>query len=119
MAVHNELGRWGEAVAADYIENLGYTIVERDWHYGHRDIDIIAIDEPFLVFVEVKTRSNRDFSDPIEAVDYRKLRNLRAAVNHYLGQSSSMREVRFDVISVVGRLGQQPDITHIKDVRLI
>lgn len=42
MARHNELGKWGEQYAADYLQGLGYDIIERDWRFGHRDIDIIA-----------------------------------------------------------------------------
>ena len=44
MASHNELGKWGEDVAATYLERQGYTIMERDWKSGHRDLDIIALD---------------------------------------------------------------------------
>ena len=43
MAAHNELGKWGEDMAEAYLRNNGYIILERDWHSGHRDIDIIAI----------------------------------------------------------------------------
>lgn len=50
MATHNELGKWGEDCAADYLQRMDYTIVARDWKSGHRDIDIIAIDEETLVF---------------------------------------------------------------------
>ena len=58
MAAHNELGKWGEDLAAEYLEKKGYTIVERDWKSGRRDIDIIALDDDVVVFVEVKTRRN-------------------------------------------------------------
>ena len=43
MAIHNELGRWGEDYAADFLAAQGYRIVERNWRFGHHDIDIIAI----------------------------------------------------------------------------
>ena len=56
MAAHNELGQWGEEVATDYLRRKGYTIVERDWKSGHRDLDIIAMDGQTLVVVEVKRR---------------------------------------------------------------
>ena len=88
MAAHNELGKWGEDTAADYLQRNGYTIIERDWKSGHRDLDIIAQDEDgTVVFVEVKTRRNRLFGDPEEAVDYRKLHSLphqrRLPTGHY------------------------------------
>lgn len=58
MARHNDMGKWGENVAADYLRRNGYVIRERDWRSGKRDIDIIAVtpDGITVVFVEVKTR---------------------------------------------------------------
>ena len=73
MATHNELGAWGEELAAAFLRQKGYVIVERNWKMGHRDIDIIAKDDDMMVFVEVKTRRNRVFGEPEDAVDYRKL----------------------------------------------
>ena len=57
MATHNELGKWGEATAEQLLRDKGYTIVERDWHSGHRDIDIIARtpDNATLVFDNQET----------------------------------------------------------------
>ena len=64
MAAHNELGKWGEDLAAAYLEQKGYTIMERDWKSGRRDIDIIARDGNIVVFVEVKTRRSSVFGEP-------------------------------------------------------
>ena len=69
MAAHNELGKWGEDLASDYLEQKGYTIMERDWKSGRRDIDIIARDGNIVVFVEVKTRRSSVFGEPEEAID--------------------------------------------------
>lgn len=65
MAAHNELGRWGEELAARHLERQGFKILFRDWHCGHRDLDLIAQkeDEDLLVIVEVKTRRNERFGD--------------------------------------------------------
>lgn len=76
MAAHNELGKWGEDLAAEYLECKGYTIIERDWKSGRRDLDIIAQDGEVIVFVEVKTRRNSLYGQPEEAVDYHKLHSL-------------------------------------------
>lgn len=115
MATHNELGAWGEEIAADYLERQNYKIIERDWKSGHRDLDIIAMDEDTLVFVEVKTRRNRIFTDPETAVDYQKIRNLQQAANHYIKYKCIDCEIRFDLITVVGMMGKTPEIEHIKD----
>ena len=115
MASHNELGKWGEEMAAEYLLRQGYTIMERDWKSGHRDLDIIALDGNTVVFVEVKTRRNRLFTEPEMAVDYQKIRNLQQAANHYIKYRHINQEVRFDVITVVGSMTGTPSVEHIKD----
>jgi len=82
--MHLQTGVWGEDLAAAYLREKGYVILERDWHSNHRDIDIIARRGEYVVFVEVKTRRNTDFGDPAMAVDYKKRRNLRLAMNYYI-----------------------------------
>ncbi|MBQ7421310.1 MAG: YraN family protein [Prevotella sp.] len=115
MATHNDLGAWGEQVAVEYLRKKGYIIVECDWHSGHRDIDIIALDGDVVVFVEVKTRRDRIFIEPEQAVDYRKIRNIQTAANHYIKFRQIDKEVRFDVITVVGTMDNSPEICHIED----
>ena len=117
IAPNNELGTWGEEQAADFLIHKGYTILERDWKSGHRDIDIIATNGQVVVFVEVKARRNRIFGEPEDAVDYMKMHNLRAAINHYVKFKNIRLDIRFDVITVVGTpyMGQA-EITHIEDV---
>ena len=119
MAAHNELGKWGEDLAADYLQRKGYTIIERDWKSGKRDLDIIAQDGNVIVFVEVKTRRNRLYGEPEESVDYHKLQNLQQAISHYIKFKHIRQEIRFDIISIVGTVGTDPDIQHIQDVTLL
>ncbi len=119
MAAHNELGKWGEDLAAAYLAKKGYEILERDWKSGHHDLDIIARDEDTLVVIEVKTRRNRLFGDPEEAIDYKKRMSLQSAINHYVKSHRTGRDIRFDIISIVGTIGSTPEIEHIKDVTLI
>ncbi len=116
MAEHNDLGAWGETMAAEYLERKGYTIIARNWHSGHRDIDIIALDENTVVFVEVKTRRDRLFIEPEKAIDYRKLHNLRTAINHFVKFKNIRQPIRLDAITIVGTPEQEePEITHIRD----
>lgn len=117
MAEHHLLGQWGEEVAAGYLCRKGYTIVERNWKSGHRDLDIIAWDEECqtLVFVEVKARRNRMFTDPEQAVHYQKMYHLRRAANHYIKFRRIDCDIRFDVITVVGTPETDPEIEHIED----
>ena len=116
---HLRTGVWGEDLAAAYLREKGYVILERDWHSGHRDIDIIAHKDSTIVFVEVKTRSSRDFLDPITAVNRQKQNNLLHAINHYLQYKRINSAYRFDVITIVGTQGcLTPEIEHIEDFQL-
>lgn len=109
MAEHNEVGKWGEAFAADYLRQQGYVILERDWRSGpsHRDIDIIckSPDGRTVVFVEVKTRSAEQLRDPEEAVNVRKMRHIGLAADCYVKQCHVVEHLRFDIITIVGRKG--------------
>ena len=116
---HLQTGIWGEELAVEYLSDNGYIILERDWHSKHRDIDIIAYQDDCIVFIEVKTRRNRDFSDPQNAVNYQKRKNLLRAINHYINYRRTDKPWRFDVITIVGELGSQnPEINHIKNFSL-
>ena len=119
MAAHNELGKWGEDIAATFLEEKGFQIIERNWKSGHHDLDIVAKEGNALVIVEVKTRRNRLFGNPEEAIDYKKRNSLQSAINHYVKTHRFGSSVRFDIISIVGTIGSKPEIDHIIDVALI
>lgn len=113
---HLRTGAWGEELAAVYLREKGYVILARDWHSGHRDIDIVAQDGDTTVFVEVKTRHDRNIVDPTHSLDAEKMHNLSLAINHYIKHHHIENPCRFDVILIVGELGNvMPEITHIED----
>ena len=117
MARHNDTGKWGEELATEMLRGKGYTIIERDWHSGHRDIDIIARspDLRTIVFVEVKTRATDVITKPEEAVDRRKIRNIGMAADSYVKMLNVLDELRFDVISVIGGTKETAQVEHIVD----
>ena len=105
----SEIGRYGENAAARFLRRHGYKILERNYRAGRNEIDIIAKNKDFLVFVEVKTRSegrfpDSDFGIPSEAVDEGKQRRTIAAAEAYLYKNESDGEmgkmIRFDIIEV-------------------
>lgn len=117
MAQHNDLGKWGEEQAATFLERKGYTICDRDWRAGHRDLDIIALneDQTILVIVEVKTRTSAELNEPEEAVNRKKIRNIGNVANLYLKQFNVEYDVRFDIVSVTGTSDSNAKIEHIID----
>ena len=95
------LGKIGEEFAAAHLRTLHYKILERNYRCAAGEIDIIARDRNTLVFVEVKTRSNRDFGPPAEAVHARKQRQLSKVALTYLNQKKLIDiPARFDVVAV-------------------
>ena len=116
---HLKTGIWGEELAAAFLREKGYVILERDWHSKHRDIDIIAQKDEWIVFIEVKTRRSREFADPLRAVNYQKQKNLLRAINHYINYRKLDSPWRFDVITIVGTIRTKtPEIEHVEDFRL-
>ncbi|MDE7386027.1 MAG: YraN family protein [Muribaculaceae bacterium] len=113
MARHNTLGKWGEAIAVDFLVARGFAIVETNWHSGHYEIDIIATRGNRMVFVEVKTRSTADY-DPLDAIDSRKKNRIIRSADCYLQSLSVTYEAQYDIITIIG---DQHDYTieHIPD----
>lgn len=98
---HLALGALGEDLAVNALKEKGYRIVARNHKiYGH-EIDVIANDGKTLVFVEVKTRSNRDYGRPLEAIGPSRVKRLRKAAELYLAKEKIKGvSVRFDAVSV-------------------
>ncbi len=102
MAHHNELGKLGEQLAADYLSRNGYEILKRNYYYDKAEIDIIAQkEENTLVVVEVKTRNSDYFGDPQDFVTPSKIKLLVKAANEYVVSKDLDVEVQFDIISVI------------------
>ena len=114
MSESYDLGRKGEALAAEYLASKGLRILERNFRAGKTEIDILASDQGMLVIVEVKTRNTRYFGEPEEWVTPAKQKLLIRSANAYVKLKSFKGEVRFDVISVVID-GRGTEIVQIKD----
>lgn len=114
MAQHNELGKEGEKVAVEFLQNDGYEILETNWTFQKAEVDIIAQKENILAIVEVKTRSSIDFGLPQDFVKPKKIQLLVKAVNEYVVQNELDMEVRFDIIAI-HKEGNQFKIEHIED----
>ena len=113
MAEHNETGQKGEELAAVYLKNKGYTILEMNWHFKNLEVDIIASSGEFLVIVEVKTRSSNFFGEPETFVTRKKQQNLVKAAHEYIQRYELDLEVRFDIISVIISNGKST-VNHIE-----
>ena len=93
-----------ESVAAVCLQQRGYTILERNFSSREGEIDLIARDGEYLVFVEVKYRANVGFGEPTEAVGFAKQEKIRKTAQYYLykNQVSQDQQCRFDVVAILG-----------------
>jgi putative endonuclease len=97
----DDMGRKGEAIAADYITKKGYRILDTNWRHGHKEIDIIARLKDEIVVIEVKTRAENYAEEPWEAVTPSKIRNIVEVADVWLRINHVDLETRFDVISIL------------------
>lgn len=114
MSKKSETGVLGEKKACEFLAQHHYTILHTNWYYRHKELDIIARKDDKLIIVEVKTRTNRYFEDPKEAVTIKKQRMLVAAADAFVQQYDIDMEVRFDVVSVLFENGKT-EIEHIEN----
>ena len=101
MAEHNELGKKGEELAIEYLQEKGYVILEKNYRFQKAEIDIIAKKAEVLIVVEVKTRSTSYFGNPQDFISSKKVKLLVAAADNYINEKELEVELRFDVIALI------------------
>ncbi len=114
MARHNELGKKGEQAAAAFMKSKGYKILMRNWRMYRHEIDIVAEDEEYIIFVEVKTRTSRQWGDPEDFIGNAKIKRIVEAADLYLQINDIEKPARFDIVSAVWD-GNNFEIEHIDD----
>jgi putative endonuclease len=114
MTSTKNIGNEGEDIACSYLEGENYKILERNWHYGKYEVDIIAEEDELLVFIEVKYRSGTYYGEPEVFVSNKQKRNLIRVANFYVEKKNSFQEIRFDIIAIVNSNGKL-SINHIED----
>ena len=118
--MRNDLtGRWGEETAAAYLRRRHYTIVAANYRCRLGEIDLIAENRDYLVFVEVKLRKSAAFAEALEFVDRHKQERIRRTAELYLCEHPKQtKQPRFDVIEGYAPFGtekKRPEIRHLED----
>ncbi|MEJ5338674.1 MAG: YraN family protein [Aquificaceae bacterium] len=101
-----------EELAVKYLEGLGYRILYRNYHCRTGEIDIIALDDKVVVFVEVKGGKTEGLGDPVERMDRKKMERLLRCVEYYLHRHPA-EDYRLDLVIIRGN-----NIEHIRGVEL-
>ena len=111
-------GRWGESLAAAYLEKKRYELVACNYRCRFGEIDLIVKNRRYLVFVEVKLRKSADFGQAGEFVDLKKQQRLRTTAEFWLSQNETALQPRFDVVEIYAPQGietKKPLIRHLED----
>ncbi len=118
MANHNEIGKKGETLAADFLATRGYTVICKNWRYRQYEIDIIATKGIKLHFIEVKTRSSAFYGHPEESVTKKKFRFLKNAADEYLYLNPGHQWIQYDIVSITFHKKGAPEFFLLEDVFL-
>ena len=111
-------GKAGEDLACKYLEACGYRIIERNYQYGHGEIDIVAMEGDELVFIEVKSRKSLEFGEPEFAFTKNKLSQVRKIASAYLVERDLRDRVcRVDAVAVLFQQEQKPKIRLYKNAQ--
>ena len=113
---NKDTGIFGETMASNYLLNLGFEIVERNWRYKHLEIDIIATKENLLHIVEVKTRSSIVFGYPEQMINTHKMQFLKNAAAHYHYLHPAFKRLQFDVVAIYINPDQRLIMDYFEDV---
>ena len=116
MQPKDELGKLGEALAEKYLDERGYEVIDRNWRHSHFELDLIAIKDDVLHFIEVKTRKTTAFGLPEEAVDEIKINCLVQAGEEFLYQYPYWTWIQFDVLSICMLPHEEIEYLFIEDV---
>ena len=109
-----ELGEKGEDIAAGFLAKNGYKIHHRNWHFSHKELDIVTTYKGTLVIIEVKTRFSNYWEEPKESVRRKKQKYIIEAAEAYVQTFNLNMDVQFDIISIVLQ-GEKYEIEHIQD----
>ena len=96
-----QLGRFGEQLAGKYLKSKGYKILAKNFYTRNGEIDLVCQKNNVITFVEVKTRTNRNFGWPEEAVTEQKLEKIALAAEKYLQDHKIKFEWQIDIISIL------------------
>lgn len=109
-----KLGVDGEAYALDYVKAMGYKVLNTNWRFGKKELDIVGTKDNMLIVFEVKTRFGNYWEEPKDAVVMRKQKNIIEAADAYVQKYDIDLEVQFDIIGLVYN-GKSFELEHIQD----
>jgi putative endonuclease len=118
MAEHNKFGKDGEDMAAKWLQDNGYQILHRNWRHKQYELDVVALKNNFLHFIEVKTRHFSPFGHPEDSVGKKKFRNLQRAADEYLFLNPGHKWIQYGILAITLFKDKEPEFFLLEDVFL-
>ena len=115
MASTSQKGKWGETLAVNWLAQHDFQIIERNWFYGHAEIDIIAWHAHVLVFIEVRLLHRKNTHSPENTVSGLKRKKIASAAAAFTESKHYQGDIRFDIIGIVYDGQHTPEIRHFPD----
>jgi putative endonuclease len=115
MSSKFQKGKWGEALALQWLLENNYLIIRKNWFFGHSEIDLIAWHFNTLVFVEVRMLNRRNKFLPEDSVGGSKRKKIAAAAAAFAEKTNYQGDMRFDIVGITFHRGKDPEIRHIPD----
>ncbi|HVZ12135.1 MAG TPA: YraN family protein [Patescibacteria group bacterium] len=117
MRIVNPIAVQGEDIACDYIRGKGYQIIERNFRKKYEEIDIIAVHDNTLVFIEVKTRTSTAYGTPFDGISPYKVRHLVQLAQFYKLTHDGLPDfMRIDAIGIVLSDGKVSSLEHLENI---
>lgn len=111
-----KIGKLGEKIAKNYLKKKGYKILEQNYHTRYGEIDLVILKEEKIIFVEVKTRTSKEFGWPEESISRKKLTHLILAAQIFLQKNKLTKPWQIDCLSLEFNSGEEPIITHLENI---
>ena len=116
MSRHIQTGKEGEKLATEYLTRKGYDILFCNWRFSHYEIDIVALKEQTVHFIEVKTRRSLTFGHPEESVSRKKFQSLKGGAVAFQVKYPFVKKIQFDILSITRLYGKEDEYFFIEDV---
>ena len=116
MAEHNETGKTGEALACNFLEKKGFSLLHTNWKDGRNEVDIIASKDGTLHFIEVKTKAGKGLAMPEQRVNSAKLGRMKRAAEQYIFANPGWKFVQFDIVAITMQDGLPEEYFFIEDI---
>ncbi|MCG2617311.1 YraN family protein [Terrimonas sp. NA20] len=118
MALHNKIGEEGEKMAAAWLKEQGYDILQVNWRYSYYEIDIIARKGSTLHIIEVKSRKYFPGAYPEDSVNRKKFKHLQRAADQYLSRNPQYQWLQYDIVAITIHKYKPPEFFLLQDIYL-